>query len=98
MSWLTLASTHGRPQQTWILMAWLMDPEEFHWTIMKNRQILITYCDTGTPPLRNHAVSLLALPTSDHRVSGSNPAAGEVLSKQNAFKLHVPSIILIWLK
>ena len=44
----------------------------------------------------------LALPTSDHRVSGSNPAEGESLSNLNdaslrrAFHVH-PFIVLKWL-
>ena len=43
---------------------------------------------------------LLALSKSDHGVSGSNPADGEILSeakRHRAFHVY-PSIVLIWLK
>ena len=45
----------------------------------------------------------LALSKSDHGVSGSNPADGEIFPKLNGASLHrvfhvYPSIVLIWLK
>ena len=84
----------------WLIQIDIQHPKHLH----------VKHWDYSTPSEHKHirliwvwSVRLaeqLALPASDHRVTGSNPAGGEILpdpSLHRAFHVH-PSIISKWLK
>ena len=56
---------------------------KLHWKITKKfpNQLFMTHAFGGVPKIRGsvRVAERLALPTSDHRVTGSNPAGGEIL-------------------